>query len=78
MIIKPITCILEKIFPIESEIEYSEAIKMEWIYYTIQSVYAMKNYKKPHVGQKFLCQYENEMYVYIGNGKFICMNNVYI
>lgn len=78
MIIKPINCILEKIFPIEKEIEYSEAIKMEWMYYTTQSVYTMKHYKKPHIGQKFLCQDENKMFVYVGNGKFICMSNVYI
>lgn len=62
----------------DEEIEYIEAVKLERVYYTTTSVADMKNYKKPHIGQKFYCEYEDEMYVYVGGHKFVQMANVYI
>lgn len=70
--------LFSNIFQKDKEIEFSEAIKLEWTYYTTPSIESMKNYKKPHVGQKFFCMDTGEMYVYVGGRKFVCMTNVYI
>ena len=78
MISKYINCFLNKIFYKEEEIDFSEAIKIECKYYIIPSIMDMKKYRKPHIGQKFLCQYESEMYVYVGGGKYMCIANAYI
>lgn len=78
LISRSINCILNRLFPDDKEISFSEAIKLEHIYYETPSIASMKNYRNPHVGQKFLCQEEGEMYVYVGGKKFVCMTNVYV
>lgn len=44
------------------------------IWTTISTLYHMKNYKDPYVGQKFFCEEEDECYVYIGDKEFIQIN----
>lgn len=79
LIARLINWILNKLLPdTDKEIEFSEAVKLEQIYHVTPSIMSMKNYKKPHVGQKFLCQEEGKMFVYVGGKKFVCMTNVYI
>lgn len=80
LIARLINWLLNIIFPDRSdeEIEFSEAIKLEFIYYETPSIIHMKKYKNPHIGQKFLCKEEREMYVYVGNRKFVCISNAYV